>query len=775
MVFGSGIASSPSPLTFTDVCISLEVERLRLRAADLALGTLQEILTCLASRLFGTGVAHGTANALVDFFSSTTPNGDGLDAVDSPIFSFARELSQRAVRDVSAAGGFLKLPDDDLIRRVLVHFLSPAGNGSEDLLDALLGKHPSLLSFLSDADRARSFPTVCAALLDAISEALVGALSQSLTLSLTSAAAVVRRVCAVPAAAASDVSPSRRALTSPTLPSALELLAQSPIALDFDCLERHLNSLRGGREGTLHIIVDCSRIYSQSHKVYLPSASSTLALTQSIRSPASSLKRPREEEKEECGVVSDARSRPSTGLPFTNVLFLPADTVLHQQFGTGSRSGRYHPEILRSVGLAAKPQTLASRHGHVKRLQNLLTLPFCQKRDGEDLLSISQSRFSCNRRLLSSAASCAQGNSLPFASVPIVIGNSSDWLGEKASATANHKWCVYVRGINNAPLGDLIDHVTFVLHPSFPKPQQTVFKEPFALTEHGWGEFDVALYIKFKHIELPVVVQTSSSNAAGANSSHASPTTATQPAPGANRSVYVKVVHALKFSHRNPLLLAAESRVNQDVAAAMTQPPAVLFGTSGSGVPSPTIAPGTSLQSVQFLLTNPTLTMALTPLPDTPAAVMHKLHCVPPNGNAYYGVPNYTPFALVDHTVVSEARDELSVFHPSTAFLEAVRAYLRACATYDAVAQQEKPSQHASLPPHLFAKIMKYSPLLCNHSSLPTFNEWDLYRQQAAQDRRLLTAVEADFGTLMRNYVSPLARDEVRGSILQQLKAVGTQ
>jgi len=441
------------------------------------------------------------------------------------------------------------------------------------------------------------------------------------------------------------------------------------------------------------------------------------------------------------------------GGSYANGLFLPSSSHI---LGSSKSAS---VDVLRGLGATVGLGTLASRRDSMRRLAQLGGALTSSLGPTQSFLKMGGDGVALRHEAGVGAGVGSGDAALPFVTIPLVVGNTSDWLGEKASATANHRWTIYVRGVNNASLSGIVDHVTFVLHPSFPKPQQTVYREPFMLTEHGWGEFDVTVYVKFKHIEIPVVASLTSPNAVS------SPTFGAATV-AANRGIYVKLTHSLKFSHRNPMLLAAESRVNQDVAVAMTQPPSVLFGTSAPST-SPAIPGGTNVQSVQFLLTNPTLTTAIPALPETPAAVVHKLHCFPPNGNAYYGVPNYTPFALVDSTVASETRDELAIFHPSPTLLAEVASYITACAAFTPAALA------TSLPPAMFSKLMKHSPLLCYSSG--KFNEWYLYSHQSLQDKRLLTAVEADLGALMRRYVTPMARDEMRSTALLQLKQVGVQ
>ncbi|XP_025208973.1 YEATS domain-containing protein 2 [Melanaphis sacchari] len=79
-----------------------------------------------------------------------------------------------------------------------------------------------------------------------------------------------------------------------------------------------------------------------------------------------------------------------------------------------------------------------------------------------------------------------------------IIGNTV-----KISDSENemkYKWTVYVRnaeeGVDNLIY---IDKVTYFLHESYePNHVVDVFKKPFSLTRHGWGEFVIRLRLFFK-------------------------------------------------------------------------------------------------------------------------------------------------------------------------------------------------------------------------------------------------------------------------------------
>ncbi|KAI9256447.1 yeats family-domain-containing protein [Phascolomyces articulosus] len=46
-------------------------------------------------------------------------------------------------------------------------------------------------------------------------------------------------------------------------------------------------------------------------------------------------------------------------------------------------------------------------------------------------------------------------------------------------------------------LSELLDHVEYILHPTFKDPRRVVTKEPYLLTEKGWGEFDMRIVLYF--------------------------------------------------------------------------------------------------------------------------------------------------------------------------------------------------------------------------------------------------------------------------------------
>ena len=90
---------------------------------------------------------------------------------------------------------------------------------------------------------------------------------------------------------------------------------------------------------------------------------------------------------------------------------------------------------------------------------------------------------------------------------PFIYGSVAISLGKKSKEKLTHKWCVYVRGVNNENISNFVKSVQFTLHSTFPNNVRVVNKWPFELYEMGWGEFDIKIKIELidesvKPIEL---------------------------------------------------------------------------------------------------------------------------------------------------------------------------------------------------------------------------------------------------------------------------------
>jgi len=77
----------------------------------------------------------------------------------------------------------------------------------------------------------------------------------------------------------------------------------------------------------------------------------------------------------------------------------------------------------------------------------------------------------------------------------IVYGSLALWLGKKSEQNLTHKWCVYVRGINNEDISYFVKEVVFTLHATFENNVRTISKWPYELYASGWGEFDIKITI----------------------------------------------------------------------------------------------------------------------------------------------------------------------------------------------------------------------------------------------------------------------------------------
>ena len=62
---------------------------------------------------------------------------------------------------------------------------------------------------------------------------------------------------------------------------------------------------------------------------------------------------------------------------------------------------------------------------------------------------------------------------------PFVYGSVAIYLGKKSKGEATHKWCVYVRGVNNENISNFIKSVQFTLHTTFPNNVRKINKWPF--------------------------------------------------------------------------------------------------------------------------------------------------------------------------------------------------------------------------------------------------------------------------------------------------------
>jgi YEATS domain-containing protein 4 len=90
---------------------------------------------------------------------------------------------------------------------------------------------------------------------------------------------------------------------------------------------------------------------------------------------------------------------------------------------------------------------------------------------------------------------------------PFIYGSVAIYLGKKSKDEETHKWCAYVRGVNNENISNFIKSVEFTLHDTFKPNKILLTKWPFEIYKTGWGEFDIKIKIELvdetaKPIEL---------------------------------------------------------------------------------------------------------------------------------------------------------------------------------------------------------------------------------------------------------------------------------
>lgn len=79
----------------------------------------------------------------------------------------------------------------------------------------------------------------------------------------------------------------------------------------------------------------------------------------------------------------------------------------------------------------------------------------------------------------------------------IRLENSSELVGG-----GRYDWTVYV--VAEEPVLNEIDHVVYILHPSFPEPKRLIEtrENSFSLSANGWGEFLITAKVIFKNGEV---------------------------------------------------------------------------------------------------------------------------------------------------------------------------------------------------------------------------------------------------------------------------------
>lgn len=71
-----------------------------------------------------------------------------------------------------------------------------------------------------------------------------------------------------------------------------------------------------------------------------------------------------------------------------------------------------------------------------------------------------------------------------------------------AAKKGYYTWVVFVKA--DDPVLNAIDHVEYLLDPTFPKPQVTVYDRGsrFSYTATGWGEFEIKAKVVYRNKEF---------------------------------------------------------------------------------------------------------------------------------------------------------------------------------------------------------------------------------------------------------------------------------
>lgn len=79
----------------------------------------------------------------------------------------------------------------------------------------------------------------------------------------------------------------------------------------------------------------------------------------------------------------------------------------------------------------------------------------------------------------------------------VKIDNASKYLKTKGDMNW-YKWKIFLKGSDDELDG--IEHVTYILHPTFPNPIRKITDRAsgFELSASGWGEFEIKAKIKYK-------------------------------------------------------------------------------------------------------------------------------------------------------------------------------------------------------------------------------------------------------------------------------------
>lgn len=64
-------------------------------------------------------------------------------------------------------------------------------------------------------------------------------------------------------------------------------------------------------------------------------------------------------------------------------------------------------------------------------------------------------------------------------------------------AEHTHQWTVWVKGVDDEDISYWLKKVQFKLHETYANSLRTVEREPFEVTETGWGEFEIQIKLYF--------------------------------------------------------------------------------------------------------------------------------------------------------------------------------------------------------------------------------------------------------------------------------------
>ncbi|KAI8984615.1 yeats family-domain-containing protein [Mycotypha africana] len=85
-----------------------------------------------------------------------------------------------------------------------------------------------------------------------------------------------------------------------------------------------------------------------------------------------------------------------------------------------------------------------------------------------------------------------------------IIHNTEPAEDETAASGVWRNWKVYVRPIKGeSALNPFVDHVEYLLHPSFKTSRIVRTQEPYQITQKGWGAFDLMIVFHFKDKSQP--------------------------------------------------------------------------------------------------------------------------------------------------------------------------------------------------------------------------------------------------------------------------------